>query len=96
VRLRYGRLVDPVQQQVEPNVGVVVGVHPEAEVVGGDGPAPRGDDLGEERLVALGHAHLQQVAVLRLLRREHRLLVGFGRAEEEAVRDARGEGGRVA
>ena len=68
MRLCRGRLVEPAQEKVEAHVRIVVGVHPEAKVVRRDSPAPRRDDLGEERLVRLGHLHLQQVAVLGLLR----------------------------
>ena len=64
------------------------------EFVGANCPAPRRDELREQRLVRLGHRHLQQVAVLRLLGGERRGLRGLGCAEQEAVFDGRAQLGR--
>mmetsp|Transcript_23586 Transcript_23586/g.76100 ORF Transcript_23586/g.76100 Transcript_23586/m.76100 type:complete len:224 (+) Transcript_23586:635-1306(+) len=85
---RGGRRADPAEQQVEPDVRIVVGVHPKGEVVRGDGPAPRGDHLRKDGLVALRHADAQQVAKLGLLGVERRALFRCRRlAEEEAILD---------
>mmetsp|Transcript_47434 Transcript_47434/g.140116 ORF Transcript_47434/g.140116 Transcript_47434/m.140116 type:complete len:317 (-) Transcript_47434:107-1057(-) len=87
VGIRGRGAAQPLQQLLEPDEGVVVGVHPVAKVETSDRPAPRGHHLWEERLVALWRWDLQQVAVLRLLRLERRHLVWLGRAEEEAIPD---------